>query len=261
MSQLKKYIMHKKACLQSPQTIKTDLYVLEPYDHLTPEEAVEKFINWSQTVEIITAYNAVKRLKTYYRWLYKNKYYKEDYSELFPKIKQPKLKPKCLTRDQSNILLQCAARYNLKAQAIFSMFLFTGMRKSELLNLHHEHIDLRAREIFIHKSKGNKDRIIPINESLYFVLRQWDRKRKTELSYFYISERTLRRLKDKITTDTGFRFTFHQLRHTFGTYMVQNGVDLISVRDIMGHSSVRTTELYLSTSSEHLKSEIDKLEF
>jgi integrase len=261
MSNLKKYILYKKSCLQSPETIKTDKYILEPYDHLTPEEAVEKFINWSQTVEIITAYNALKRLKTYYRWLYKNKYYNKDYSELFPKIKQPKLKPKCLTRDQSNILLQCSARYSIKAQAIFSMFLFTGMRKSELLNLHQEHVDLRAREIFIHKSKGNKDRLIPINESLYFVLRQWNKRRKKDLSYFSISERTLRRLKDKITLDTGFRFTFHQLRHTFGTYMVQNGVDLISVRDIMGHSSVRTTELYLSSSSEHLKSEIDKLEF
>lgn len=261
MSLLDKYILHKQASLQSPNTIKTDIYILEPYDHLTPEEAVIKFIKWSQTVEIITAYNAVKRIKTYYRWLYKNKYYDQDYSELFPKIRQPKLKPKCLTRDQSNILLQSSARYSIKAQAIFSMFLFTGMRKSELLSLKQEHVDLKAREIFIHKSKGNKDRIIPINESLYFVLRQWTKRREKELSYFYISERSLRRLQAKIIDDMEFKFTFHQLRHTFGTYMVQNGVDLISVRDIMGHSSVRTTELYLSTSSEHLKSEIDKLEF
>ena len=253
--------MYKKASLQSKETIKTDTYVLKPYEHYTIPEAIEYFINWSQTVEIITAYNALKRIKTYYRWLYKNKYIDKDPSDQFPKIRKPQLKPKTLSRDQATILLQETAKHSIKAQAIFNTFLFAGLRKSELLKLEPQHVDLKSREIFIHKSKGNKDRVIPISESLYFVLRVWDRKRKKEHRYYNIADSSLRRLKRNLVKDAGFNFTFHQLRHTFGTYMVQNGVDLISVRDIMGHASLKTTEIYLSTSSEHLKKEIDKLEF
>jgi len=144
------------------------------------------------------------------------------------------------------------------------MFLFTGMRLNELRHLKAEDINMNDNEIIVKKAKGNKQRMIPIHPSLKPILQNYihhKKKNKIISSWFFqslrsdskISEKTIQRICKKISIASGVKFTAHMLRHTYGRNCISNGVGLYQTKELMGHASVATTEIYLSISKEKLK--------
>ncbi|MBS1731876.1 MAG: tyrosine-type recombinase/integrase [Bacteroidetes bacterium] len=153
--------------------------------------------------------------------------------------------------------------------AIFSTFLFAGIRKTELLNLKYSDIDIENATLFVKQGKGNKDRIIPICPALCKVLKQYLEERKKKMKTcpeFFTSsihnsgfnETSLKRLVEKIRGTACMNFSIHKLRHTFATLMLEGGCDIYSLSKMMGHNNIKTTTIYLAASVEHLRNQILK---
>lgn len=153
--------------------------------------------------------------------------------------------------------------------AIFSTFIYTGLRRSELLNLKVIDVDIENRTIFVRNGKGAKDRILPMSHTLAQRLTKYileRKKRNKTCPEFFASNN-----KNKGFTDGGLRhltrelkkvcqidFTVHRLRHTFATLMIEGGCDIYSLSKMMGHSDISTTTIYLSTTVEHLRGQMLK---
>lgn len=133
----------------------------------------------------------------------------------------------------------------------------TGMRKSEILNLKWR--DVKEGEILI-KGKGEKRRVVPLNEAALGAI---ERQPRREAYVFDIPNRdrsdVLKRSTDRIKKKTGINFTFHILRHTFTTMLLEKGVDLVTIGTILGHSRITMSLIYSHTSKEKMKKAVDLL--
>jgi site-specific recombinase XerD len=215
-------------------------------------------------------------LLVFFRWLVKNDYLEKNYIEDIEKPKLEKRLPSRLKKEEALRLLEIV--YNLpytyhylrhRNKAIFATFIFSGLRKSELLNLKLTDIDVENLTLFVRQGKGNKDRIIPLSFNHAQILKQYlkERKRlnKTCAEFFTSVNRNqgltasgLKRIVERIKKASGISFTIHKLRHTFATLMLEGGCDIYSLSKMMGHSDIKTTTIYLSASAEHLREQVVK---
>ena len=140
----------------------------------------------------------------------------------------------------------------------------TGMRKSELQHLKWANVDFRNQKIAVINAKNNESRIIPINKTLYNELHPLSKSSKGEYifsdrngrPYGDIKKSFLKALEKAKIND----FRFHDLRHTFGSYLVMQGVDLKTVQQIMGHKDIRTTMRYAHLSPEYVQKAVETLD-
>ena len=152
-----------------------------------------------------------------------------------------------LTPDEARNLLAYAYGW-LKAFIIIA--LCTGMRRNEILSLTREDIDFAANEIRVRAeiSKSKRMRLIPMNEEVKRVLRSIIKGNR----FIFFNEATGRHLQD---VKTAFRtakkkagikgnLRVHDLRHTAASWMIEDGIDLVTVKEILGHASVQTTMIY-----------------
>lgn len=150
---------------------------------------------------------------------------------------------------------------NLKHKVILALLYSCGLRVSELINLKWTHIDRSRMIINIIQAKGNKDRqvmlspeLIPLLENYFrifkskeYVLNGW----KDEPQY---SERSVGQVIKQLAQKAGInkRVYTHLMRHCSFTHMVENGIDINLVQKLAGHSSVKTTNVYLHISHNHI---------
>lgn len=146
---------------------------------------------------------------------------------------------------------------NLKHKVILSLLYSCGLRVSELINLKWQHIDRSRMIINIIAAKGNKDRqvmlspqLIPLLEKYWneyhskvYVLNGW----KNELQY---TDRSVGQVVKQLADKAGLnkRVYTHLIRHCVFTHMVESGTDINLIQRLAGHSSVKTTNIYLHTS-------------
>jgi len=227
--------------------------------------------NWKTT----TYKTYFMSLLVFFRWCVKHNYLDKNYVEGLELPKGSKSLPKKLTRQEAFKLLEITFNYpytqkylRYRNHALFSMFLFTGLRKSELLKLKLTDVDIQNQSVFV-KGKGDKDRIIPLSTTLVHSLDNYLRERKKQNKtcpeFFTSSNRNqgftdsgLKRLIIKMRKATGITFKTHELRHTFATLMLEGGCDIYSLSKMMGHSDIKTTTIYLSATAEHLRSQVIK---
>jgi len=217
-----------------------------------------------------------KSLVVFFRWCVQEKYLKDNPAEDIetPKLER-KLPPK-LTKQEAMKLLEVVYNYpyhfkfeRYRNHAIFSTFIFSGIRSKELIHLKYTDIDVENLSLFVFQGKGGKDRVVPIcyklAESLKKYLTERQRLNKTCPEFFASLNRNvgftnsgLKRLVIKIKKASGINFTVHKLRHTFATLMLEGGCDIYSLSKMMGHSDIKTTTIYLAASAEHLRSQMTK---
>ena len=271
----------------SKDTVKRYKYTIDLYTKLSEiqmitevtQENVYALFYHGRTQRKWSANTAIvfhKSLLVFFKWCIMKGYMG---SNPINNIERPKLEqklPKKLTKQDSLRLLEIVLNYpyinkflRFRNHAIFSTFVFAGLRKSELLNLKYTDVDLDNLTLFISLGKGSKDRIVPISHSLAKSLRLYveERKRlnKTCPAFFTsltqntgFTENGLKHFVDKIQPVFGTRFSIHKLRHTFATLMLEGGCDIYSLSKMMGHSDIKTTTIYLYASAEHLRSEMLK---
>jgi len=227
--------------------------------------------NWKTT----TYKTYYMSLLVFFRWCVKHGYLDKNYAEGLELPKGSKSLPRKLSKQEAFKLLELTFNYpyshkylRYRNHALFSMFLFTGLRKSELLKLKLSDVDLENQSVFV-KGKGDKDRIIPLSSTLVHSLENYLRARKKQQKtcpeFFTSSNKNqgftdsgLKRLILKMRKATGIRFKTHELRHTFATLMLEGGCDIYSLSKMMGHSDIKTTTIYLSATAEHLRSQVIK---
>lgn len=217
-----------------------------------------------------------KSLLVFFRWCVKNGHIYRNFVEDIEKPKQPQRLPKNLKKEDALRLLEVVYNYpyqyhflRYRNHAVFAVFIYAGLRKSELLNLRMTDVDLENRTIFVNKGKGSKDRFIPMGYKLTDILKKYlvERKRLNKCCPEFFaslnrnkgfSDSGLRRMVRTMQCASGINFTIHKLRHTFATLMVEGGCDIYSLSKMMGHSDISTTTIYLSATAEHLRGQITK---
>ena len=158
---------------------------------------------------------------------------------------------------------------DIRARTIIILFYETGIRLAELVALNDEDVDFGARQLKV-TGKRNKQRIIPFGEELEAALLEYILERDKQplrlepalflndkgrrMSRFQV-ETLVRTCLSRVTTQK--KRSPHVLRHSFATAMLNNGAGLESVRRLLGHESVATTEIYTHTTFEQLKKVYD----
>lgn len=217
-----------------------------------------------------------KTLGVFFRWCVVHGYLK---SNPIDEIEVPKLEkrlPPKLTKQEALLLLEIVFNYpyensflRYRNHAIFSLFLFAGLRSKELLHLRFTDVDIENLTIFVNQGKGSKDRFVPIHFTLAQSLSRYITERKKlnkTCSAFFVSsikntgytQNGLKRLVVQVRKASKISFTIHKLRHTFATLMLEGGCDIYSLSKMMGHSDIKTTTIYLAASADHLRSQISK---
>ena len=171
-------------------------------------------------------------------------------------------KERILTNDEEVGLLKESPDY---LKAVINTALNTGMRRGEVLNLRWKQVDFEKRFIKVEHTKNETCRIIPINDSLYYDLLEI-KKQKREGEYVFPNPETgkpyldLRGSFKSACTRAGIQdLRFHDLRHTFASRLVEKGIDLITVKDLLGHSSVKITERYTHSFQDQKRKAVNLL--
>jgi excisionase family DNA binding protein len=172
------------------------------------------------------------------------------------------LKERILTPDEERRLLEHCADH---LKPIILVALHTGMRRGEVLGLKWEQVDFRQGQIKVEKTKSGKTRFIPINSELLETLREL-KKKDGKSEYLFVNPETGNPLKDVKTAFKAasrragiLKFRFHDCRHTFATRLVESGVDLITVKELLGHSTVKVTERYTHSSRDSKREAVENL--
>lgn len=141
--------------------------------------------------------------------------------------------------------------------------LFTGMRKSEILGLRWRDVDIKRNVIHLHDTKNSENREIPINKLVQSTI--INVLKKPESQYVFCNSDgkpygNVRKSFDTALEKAGItNFRFHDLRHTFASQLVMAGVDLNTVRELLGHKSIQMTLRYSHLSPDHKTRAVDLL--
>lgn len=223
-----------------------------------------------------TLYHKRTNLKLLGDFIIKKGLLQENPAEKIERVKLPKRLPSFLNPNEARELIFKAKNIEwgneLKSArnwAVICLYLYTGIRTLELLNLMLVDVDLVNRQLRINGGKGAKDRIIPLGNEEIEALSQYLQLRGNKQENLWVSVKSgkfsyssIRKIFCKLHS-LGLRkdITAHKLRHTFATNLLASGADLRSVQEMMGHSNIATTAIYLHCSIEQLKAAKEKLRY
>lgn len=214
----------------------------------------------------------VASIKSFFMYLFKNKVISEDCTD---KLKAPKIDkkvPDVLSIEEINLLLeQPSDRSNkeIRDKAMLELLYATGLRVSELISIKLEDVNLTLNYILCRDN--NKERVIPIENTCKSALEYYIKNARPDMCGD--SDLLFTNLKGEKMTRQGFwklikayarkagidkDITPHMIRHSFASHLVNNGADLKAVQEMLGHSDISTTQIYLKSRQSKLKQEYDK---
>jgi len=211
-------------------------------------------------------------MRTFFRYLVREGVLDVNPGELVGTPRQEKYLPKTLTIDEVFALLERKGSgdpLQLRDRAIFELLYSSGLRVGELVALNRDGIDFEQALVRV-LGKGNKERLVPIGRKALAALQDYLATRSdgepAQQPLFLnhrggrLTSRSVQRhlktflLKSGIIRDA----TPHALRHTFATHLLDSGADLRAIQELLGHSSLSTTQKYTQVSMQHLADVYDK---
>ena len=209
-------------------------------------------------------------IKSYFKYLVKTELIQENISIHINSPKVPKKLPNFVDKNLIDTLMKTPSldtHIGIRDRAVLELFYSTGMRLSELVNMNIGDFEINKKLIRV-IGKGNKERMIPYGRTAESAIKNYLKIRKLSLKPAFankplfvnssekrISKRTIQRRMNnyiKLVAD-GKRIGPHLLRHTFATHLLDNGADIRAVKDLLGHSSLSSTQIYTHVSIEKLK--------
>lgn len=194
----------------------------------------------------------------------------------FKKIRAPKIKksfPAFITNEELQKIIQCAPQQIL--QNIFITAFYTGMRLGELLSMKWNWIDFHSFTITLKQSasfatKSKKERVIPFNQNLLLLFKSMAPKIQSihnesfvfskipgiRLNENYVSKKIKNSVRAAGLSD---EIHFHSLRHSFASNLVQKGVSLYVVKELLGHEELSTTQIYSHLQHQNLRAAVNLL--
>lgn len=216
-----------------------------------------------------TVKRKIASVKAYYNYLEEEELIEQNpFRKIKVKFKETMILPRIISREEIEKLLNhmyaclndtsgVGYKYCLRDVAVVEIFFATGARVYEVSNIRAESVNLNSGLIRI-MGKGGKERYVQIcNESVLGILRKYYTENKNEIKksgYFFVNnrgnrytEQSIRIMLKKYTRQAGIErnITPHMFRHSFATYLIEEGVDVSCVQQILGHSSIKTTQIYI----------------
>lgn len=211
-------------------------------------------------------------IKAFYNYLEEEEFIVESpFRKIKVKFKEDVVLPRIIMREEIEILLNYMYRSENKLKnyslwirdiAVVEIFFSTGARVYEISNIKKESIDLKSGLICL-KGKGNKERYIQLGSADVIGLLKEYYKANEELinksGYFFINnrgrrftEQSIRIMLKKYATESGIdrKITPHMFRHSVATFLIEEEVDISCVQRILGHSSIKTTQIYIHVASK-----------
>lgn len=211
-------------------------------------------------------------LRSYFAYLLANKKIKNNIFNLINNPKKEKKLPNFLTYQEFEDLIFSIDNNDIYAKRnklILELLLASGLRVSELVNIKLEDIDINNKSIRV-VGKGSKERIVYFNLHTETSLKDYLDNSRSKLlknrksSYIFINNKSTKLTREgvfeiinKIATKANIKHHLspHVLRHTFATFLLNEGADIRSVQTLLGHESLSTTQIYTHITSDALKSE------
>ncbi len=222
---------------------------LSPATHIRMLSALTHLYSYLITVGVVLT-SPVENIPKPKRFPKNHRVYSR--SEIKQLIETPKTTRMCGVRDR----------------AIFELFYATGMRRSELASLRIFDIDFMDKSVYIHQGKGNKERLMPLTEpaviwiNKYLDIRPKFLKDKSAIDSLFLSSygnslsaASIYELVKRHARTAGLSndFSPHTFRHAFATHLLHNGADILVVKELLGHDSMTTTQIYTHIETEQLE--------
>jgi site-specific recombinase XerD len=219
-----------------------------------------------------TVARKISAIRSFYRYLRREQLIEEDPSKLVRGPKLVRRLPACLDREEVNQLLFAPDQsyLGIRDRVLMEVLYATGMRVSELCGLKIQDYDQQAMEMKV-LGKGARERVVLLNQSANEWLQKYLREIWVRLSggkqpepdnplfisrqSTRLSSRSVHRIVLKHARAAGIEkpITPHTLRHTFATHLLEGGADLRVVQDLLGHTTISTTQIYTHVSVERLR--------
>lgn len=214
----------------------------------------------------------VSSLKSFYKFLIINSHINKNPMENILTLKLSKKLPNVLSVEEVEKMLDIKPvdNYSIRNKAMLELMYASGLRVSELINLKTYDIDT-IDNIVRTMGKGSKERIIPIGEYANEALINYSKIRYTFLKkevndYLFLNNHGKQMTRQgffkiikKIAKDNNIQkeISPHTLRHSFATHMINNGADLRTIQELLGHSDIATTQIYTHISSKQVKNNFE----
>ena len=258
--------------------ISSFLIWLDNFDFLTVDfNKIREYFRFisQQNYHKTTISRKISALRTFYKYLCREKFLETNPLSAISAPKKGKNLPKFLTKDEieqilSNVNIETPAGF--RNRTILELLWATGMRISELSGLNFGDLNLENNEIKVF-GKGSKERIVLVSERAKTYLERYIQGARTLVAQgFTLSEinentpvfinktgyrlnpKTIRDVINKLVEKVELpkHVTPHMFRHSFATYLIENGADLRVVQELLGHASISNTQIYTHISTKHL---------
>lgn len=220
-------------------------------------------------IKAVSITRKLSSIKGFHEFMLKENIVSEDVSY---DIKTPKLEknlPNVLTVDEIITLMELVSGdepLSLRNLALLELIYGSGLRVSELLNLNLQDIHFNAKYVRI-IGKGKKERIVPINDMSIKAIKNYLANGRVHLvkeenNVLFLnqygnklSRQGFFKILKKLASNAGINkeISPHTLRHSFATHLLENGIDLRSLQELLGHEDISTTQIYTHISKSHLK--------
>ena len=237
---------------------------------VTQQDIMDFITNYFKDKGVSSKTNSITSINNFYIYLVKDKRIDINPCENIDRPKMKKRLPDVLTVNEVDKLLDIPlhTKEDYRNKAILEVLYATGIRISELTNLKMQDVDFTNKVVRVF-GKGSKERIVPINKyalkylGMYLDIRGSFLKGKLTDYIFLnskgeaISRESFGLELNKIVKKQGLnkRVTPHMLRHSFATHMLNQGADLRSIQELLGHSDISTTTIYTHVSNEKVKND------
>lgn len=273
---------HQLNIERSPRTIEgyyQDLHLLNRYleekyngpvylEDMTKED-IEEYLLYLKEVKSYQSASRKRMLgsfRSFFKYACQSEWCERNITETLAPIKCRQKERHFLSEEEVNHFIE-AVEHQL-IQLVAQTLYYTGLRISECLNLQEEDIRMKDGLIQVQKGKGNKDRTIPMNPKLKSLFTDYIENWRVPSTFFFatqISGTLSRTSVARVFRDTskalGLRqnVTAHILRHSFASKLVKNNVHLVKISKLLGHSSLKTTSIYVHSNMDDLQEAINTL--
>ncbi|MBQ7985565.1 MAG: tyrosine-type recombinase/integrase [Bacteroidales bacterium] len=267
------------------------LFMQEKYPDVTPQDILplhaDAFVNSllvfkgkddeTKLLQAASQMRIIQSLRAFFKYLLVTDVIQRDIGRLLDVPKLPQKLPEILSDSEIRRMIDAidaSTYFGYRNKTIIELMYATGLRVSELVNLKFENIVFNE-EYLIIKGKGDKVRYVPAARKVLDGLKVYIDKYRSDIEvkpkandYVFISyklkSKMTRQFVNKMLNETALKAGIskkihpHILRHSFATELIRSGANLIAVKEMLGHSSVRTTEVYINLKTSDLTAMMEK---
>ena len=256
------------------QLFELEQFVHKPLRNLTNQDIKEFLTKRKEVNQARTIAHFMTVFRSFYKFLEIEEVISKNPMDDMDLPKLPKALPKVLSKEEVELLLDVPLTnaYQYRNKAMLELMYASGLRITELISLHVHDVNLEMQTVRV-LGKGSKERLVPIGDYATYYLQLYIKdyrpllRKRHDTDILFLSSRGDRMSRQaffKIIKQLGVQkqiktdFSPHTLRHSFATHLLENGADLRSIQELLGHSDIATTQIYTHISNQQLQENYTK---